>query len=272
MAKRTVSFKDYKEPDFEEYTGEDPPPNRWFTADAKRGWYDEEKDQIVVIFEISEGDFKGWGKGWYGPLDGEQKWKSQVLVKALQGGVKKDLTLDWDNEKAVETWLRTKAKPVKIKTRLWNDTISIGRLAPLMEAVGAPGKAAPAPAPEPEEVEDDEAIEDYTDDELSDMEIGDLEEILTEEFEAELPKKMRNAAAYKKKVIDAILEAQAESDEEEPEDEAEEDEEFEDGFEDEEEEEEEPEPEPAPRARRSRAAKAAPAPAKAAPAARRRRG
>jgi len=273
VAKRTVSFGDYKEPEYEEYTGEDPPANRWFNAACTRARWDAESESIVFIFEISEGDFKGWGKSWYAPVEGDRKWKAQEAIRALQGGITKDLTLDWENERAVELWLK-KAKPVRIRTREWNDNIQVGKVRPLLESVGGGSKPS-TPAPDP--VEDDEApVEDYTAEELSEMSVEDLEEVLTEEFEfseEDLPEKGKGrgaAAKYKKDLIEAVLAEQEEGDDED----GDEDGEFEDGFEQEdgaeEEPEPEPEPEPAPRARRSRATKAAPA--KAALATRRRRG
>lgn len=279
MAKRVIDFSSYEEPTWEEYTGDDPLPNKWFNAKATRIKYLEEDDQLQVIFEVSDGDFKGWGRGWYAPLDPEnsQYWKTQALFKALQGGATKNVTIDPENEKSLEAFL-AKAKPVKIKTREYNDKITLGRLAPMLEAVPAAKATGAKAALEPEPVPDDEVEGDYTEEELGELSVEDLEEIISEEFEADLPKKLRNAAAYKKKLVETILELQNEdTDEDEDDDEADEaDEEFEDGFdEDDEEEEDEPEPEPAPKARRSRATKAAPAkaaPAKATTTTRRRRG
>lgn len=282
MAKRTVSFSDYEEPTWEEYTGEDPPPNKWFNAKATRLRYDKEEDQLVCIFEITDGDYAGWGRGWYAPFEGEQKWKIHVLMKALQGGATKDVTLDWENEKAVAAWL-AKAKPVKIKTREYNDRISLNRLAPMLEAVPT-GKAAPkaeAELPGDTDAGDDEAVDDdYTAEELAEMEVGDLEEILVEEFDLpkdddDFPKKSRRdrtGAKYKEDLIEAIL-AEQEADDDEDGDAEGEGDQFEDGFDQDAEPEPEPEPEPAPRTRRSRGAAAAtPPPAKATTSTRRRRG
>lgn len=270
MAKRIIDFGDYEEPTWEEYTGEDPPPNKWFNAQATRLKYDKEEDQLVCIFEITDGDYKGWGRGWYAPFEGEQRWKLHVLFKALTGATK-NVSLDVDNEKALAAFL-AKAKPVKIKTREYNDRISLNRLAPMLEAVPATGKgttkAAEAELPGDTDA-GDEPMDDYTEEELAEMEVGDLEEILVEEFElpkddADFPKKSRrdrSGAAYKKALVDAILaEQEADEDGEDSDDAADgEDSDFEDGFD--QDPEPEPEPEPAPRTRRSRAAKAEPAPA-----------
>lgn len=280
MAKRTISFNDYEEPTWEEYTGEDPPPNKWFNAKLTKVSYKEEDDQLQFILEITDGDYAGWGRGWYAPFDGELKWKMHQVLKALQGGKTTDVSVDWENDKAVAAWI-AKQRPVKIKTREYNDRISINKVAPLLEAVpttGASKTAAKKEAELPGDVDagdTDEAIEDYSEEELSEMEIAELEEILVEEFEVpkddeDFPKKSardRSGAKYKKALVDLILEVQSEGDDEEG------GEDFQDGFEegDDPEPEPEPEPEPAPRARRSRAAAAKPAPAKAAATTTRRR-
>lgn len=276
MAKRVISFSDYQEPTWEEYTGEDPPANKWFNAELKKVIFLKDDDQLQFIFEITEGDFAGWGKSIYAPFEGERKFAMHQTIKAIQGGKMADVALDWENEKAVAAWV-AKAKPVKLKTREYNNNILIAKVAPLLELATSPAKSAGAPkaelSPDPEVVADDEPIEDYSEEELAEMEVADLEEILSEEFE--LPKDDEDfpakgsgrgaAAKYKKALVEAILAEQENGDDEdedgEDEEGSEEDEEFEDGFEADEEE-EEPEPEPAPRTRRSRAAK--PAPAKAA--------
>lgn len=286
MAKRTISFSDYEEPTWEEYTGPEPPANQWFTAQCTRVKYLEEDDQLMFVFEITEGDYKGWGKGWYAPFEGDLKWKMHQVLKALQGGATKDVTVDWENEKAVAAWLK-KQHSVRIKTREYNDRISINKVSPLLEVVPAAPKAV-----EPQVEDSDEengGEEDYTEAELAELSVEDLEEILAEEFEVpedempEKPARDRTGAKYKKVLIEAILEEQDGGDEDdegddEPGNPDGGDEEFDDGFEeDDDQPEPEPEPEPAPtRRRRGAAAAAAPAkkaaPAKAAPAARRRRG
>jgi hypothetical protein len=284
MTKRTMSFADYEEPTWEEYTGEDPPVGKWFNATVTKGRYDAEGDQMVFICEINDGDYKGWGRGWYAPFEGERKFKFHTIVKALQKGATKDVTLDWENEKAVAAWL-AKMAPIKIKIGEYNDRINIQRVAPMLEAVPtgkAAAKASAIPA-EPEPEADDEPVDDYTAEELGEMEASDLEEILVEEFELakddeDFPKKSRRdrtGAKYKADLIEAIL-AEQEGDEGEDDDVVdaeivEDADDFEDGFEG-----DDTEPEPAPTARRSRGTKAAPAkaapPAKAAASTRRRRG
>jgi len=287
VAKRTVSFSDYKEPTWEEYTGEDPPPNKWFTGRVNRARYDKDDDQVVFIVEITEGDYKGWGRGWYAPFEGNLKWKMHEILRALQGGKTTDVSLDWENDTAVANFLK-KCKAIRFRTEEYNDRISIRKVSPLLTAVPG-GTDAPKVAPEPElDDPEDGGDEPYTEEELSDMGVGELEEILVEEFEVpkgDLPAKPRRdpkGEKYKAALIEEILAEQegdegsedGEADEEEPEGEGDE---FDTGFDEDEADDEEgepepePEPEPAPRARRSRAAKAAPAPAKAASTTTRRR-
>lgn len=299
MAKRTVTFDDYKEPTWEQYTGEEPPANRWFTAVVKRASYDKEEDQMVFIAEISEGDFKGWGRGWYAPFDGNLKWKMHEIIRALTGKTA-SVSLDWENETAVANWLK-KAKPFRLRTEDYNDKIKIKTVAPLLAAVPGTGTAAPAPGPapdaEPEAAE--EPLEDYTEEELNAIEtVEELEQILTDEFDfadEDLPELPARAAArdkdgskYRALLIETILaeqegdpESDADGDTDGDVDAAEGD--FDDGFADDADDngteaDPEPDPEPAKPARRTRATKAAPAkaaPAKAAAApatTRRRRG
>jgi hypothetical protein len=283
MAKRTISFENYEEPGWEEYTGEDPPVGKWFVGKAARAKYLEEDDQVQIIFEITEGDYAGWGRSLYLPLDESDSvyWKTQSTIKALQGGVAKAVTVDFENQKSLDLWL-SKMKPVKMKIGEYKERIRLEKVAPMLEAVPTGKKATGAKlaeAEEPDEVDEGD-IEDYTEEELGEMEVSELEEILEKEFDLpkddeDFPEKGagRGAAAkYKKALIEAIL-AEQEGDEGDEEDDEEGDD-FEDGFE--EDPEPEPEPEPAKPARRSRAAKAAPAkaapPAKAAASTRRRRG
>jgi len=263
VAKRTVDYSDYTPPQYEEYTGEAPPPNQWFTGEVVRAAYLEEDDQVRFIIElVDHPDYAGWGKGWYAPFEGNQKWKMQEILRAMQGGQEKPVTLDWEVEAQVKAFLK-KCKRIRFQTELYNDDIKIKKVRPLLEATGAkPAAKATAPAPTPQAVEtDDEPLEDYTEAELAEMSIDDLKEILAEEFEVDVPAKGRREKedAYKEKLVDAILDAQEEGGEDQAEEAAEDgDADFDDGFTEDPEPEPEPEPEPdptpAPRARRGRAA------------------
>ncbi len=289
MAKRTLDFSDYKEPDFEEYTGEDPPAGKWFLGTVKSGKYLEEDDQVMFVIEIPDGDYKGWGRAIYCPFEGERKFIFQELVKALQNGKTTPVSIDWENDTAINRWLKGKPN-IKFQTREYNEKIRIGKTRANLEAMPSGAKAsasAPAPAPAPaQEPADDEVVELYTEDELQGMDTEELEEILTDEFEVpedELPVKPRRdpkGEKYKAALVEEIL-AEQEADEDgdggTEDGDGPADGEFDDGFEEagpdaRAEEEPDSEPEPAPRARRGRAAKAAPAPApEPAPAARTRR-
>lgn len=287
MAKRTVDFSDYQEQTWEEYTGEEPPANRWFTGVVKKGVYRKDDDQMMFIVEIADetSPYNGWGKGVFCDFAGERKFIIQELLKALQGGKTKPVSLDWENEAQVNAWL-AKQRPIKFKTREYNGDIKIGKTRALLEAVPN-GVNAPAPAPgvaapaEPEADGDD--VEDYTEEELADMEAAELVEILVKEFEVpeeDLPKEPAKPRrdpdgskykalleTYQDDLIDAILaeqdpEGEGEGDGDTPDDDPEgDDPEFQDGFDDGEaaDPEPDPEPEPAKPARRSRATKAAPA-------------
>jgi hypothetical protein len=267
MAKRTVDFSDYQEPTYEEYTGEDPPANAWFTGKVVRGNYLEEDDQVRFIVEIVDHpDFAGWGRGWYAPFEGNMKWKMQEIVRAIQGGKQTPVTIDWENDTAIANWLK-KAKPIKFQTEKYNDAIKIKKVRPLLDVAG--GKAAgPKPAPEPELSSSEDDPEPYTREELEDMSAGLLLDILQEEFEVpddEVPTKGRRMKeeTYLDLLVDAVLAEQETVNDPEAADG--DDDEFDDGFEQDPEPEPEPEPEPAPRARRA-AKKAAPAKAAAEPA------
>lgn len=268
MAKRTISFSDYEAPTWEEYTGEDPPAGKWFQAALTKVKFLKEDDQLQFIFEITDGDYAGWGRSIYAPFEGERKFAMHQTLKALQGGATKDVTVDWENDKLVAAWV-ARQKPVKIKTREYNGNILIAKAAPLLEGLpgtkGTPKAEAELPG-DTDAGDDAEAIDDYTAEELGEMEVAELEEILAEEFELakdddDFPKKSkrdRTGAKYKADLIEAILDEQ-EGEDSDGEDPSEAEDDFQDGFE--EDPEPEPEPEPAPRTRRSRAAKAEPAPA-----------
>jgi hypothetical protein len=279
MAKRTVSFGDYTPPSYEEYTGDPPPANQWFTGKVVRATYLEEDDQVRFIIEIEDGDYAGWGKGWYAPFEGTLKWKMQEILRAIQG-LEKDVTLDWASEAQVAAFLK-KGKSIKFLTEEYGGDIKIKKVRPMLAGVPT-GKAAPAPSPQ-DALTDDEPVEDYTEEELLALSTDELEEILVTEFDVpddDLPAKPRRdpkGDKYKAALVEEILAEQEGGDEDSPEtdgtavdpDPAEEDGEFEDGFDQDPEPEPEPEPAPARRARKAAPAKAAPA--KAAATTRRRR-
>lgn len=274
MAKRTIGFENYKDREFDEYTGEDPRPGTWLNATCNRAKYLPEDDQVVFYCTVVDHpDYTGWTRGVYAPMESDDNmfWKTQDMIIALTGK-KAAVSIDWENDAAVATFLK-RTKKFKIKVGEYNDRVNIRSTRPLLESVGATTKAstqtakptAVEAAPEPDT---EEELEDYTEEELLAMSPEELEEILTDEFEVpeeELPeltarqaKLDKDGSKLKKLLVDAVLEAQVEGDEDEGEDPSDgDDPEFSDGFE--EDPEPEPEPEPAKPARRSRAKAAAPA-------------
>jgi hypothetical protein len=247
---------------------------------------------MMFVIEITDEDspFKGWGRGWYADFEGDLKWKMHEIIRAIQGGKTTDVTVDWENDKAVETWLK-KAKPIKFQTQLYNDKITIRTVRPLLEVAGVPATKAAATAvskaaPEPVQEDEDGNVEDYTEEELTALTNDELVEILKEEFDVpeddeDWPKKGRRdrtGSVYHKDLVDFVLDVQDDGEDgDEPEGEEGEPE-FDDGFVEDATDEPEPDPEPEPpaRTRRTRGAAKAAAPAAApakaaAPATRRRR-
>jgi hypothetical protein len=284
VAKVTIGFDDYEGQQYDEYQGDDPAPGKWFDAEVVRAkWDDNDGDPQIVFYTqiVDHPDFAGWTRGWYADIEGDRKWKSQEMLRALQGGAEKAVTLDWENERAVENFLK-KASRIRIMTGEYNDRINIRKVRPLLNnAVGAKKAskaAAPAPAPEPE---DDSNLEPYTEAELMAIEdIGELEEILEKEFEVKdedfpaQPRRDPDGSKYKKALVEAILEEQDGDDNQDAVEDAAEAGDDGDGFDDGFDDGAEPEaaPEPPARTRRGAAKKAAPAAkAAAAPAARTRR-
>lgn len=284
MSKVTIGFDDYEAPQYQEYDGDDPKPG-WYTLELQRvGFTDADETDIRWIFVIADGGpYDGWAGFWFGNMD-TTKWKNQDAARAIQGGAEKALTLDFADEKACAALVK-RAKRVRGNIRpntnpqTGETRMSLRKVRPLLEEAGKSANAAKgaAPADDLDDTSaDDEEPEDYTREELSDMDLKTIKEILKDEFEfkvAELrPIKTQQQA------IDAVIEAQG-GDPEEEEGDAEEDSDAEDGdFDDDfddadadddaegdDDPEPEPEPEPEPAPRRRRAAPAA-TPAKTAPA------
>ena len=293
MGKTTIDFNDYEAPKYQEYDGDDPKPG-WYTLELQRVSQEEEDGDIRWIFVIADGGpYDGWAGFWYGNMD-NTKWKNQDAVRAIQGGAEKAISIDFTSEVACAALVK-KAKRVRGNIRpntnpnTGETRLSLRKVRPLLEEAGKSAnavKGAAAADDLEDTATDDEEPEDYTREELADMDVKALKAILKDEFEfkvAELrPIKTQQAA------IDAIIEAQGGDPEDEDADEADDadedgtdDGDFDDDFDDadgdddqddddaDDEPEPEPEPEPAPRRRRAAPAKAAPAkaaPAKAAPA------
>lgn len=125
MGKWDVGFDDYEEREGG-YAGETP----------KRGTYDgvlvalaehtsgEGNEGLEWIFEITDGEYKGW-RGWtYSNMD-STKWRTQDIVFAISGGKKEGLKLDPAEEKKDGPKSKTvkKAMPVRLHlvTEMYDD-------------------------------------------------------------------------------------------------------------------------------------------------------
>lgn len=231
-----IDFEGY-EPPRADYMGEDPRPGvyRFALRGVSRHTSDNSgNDSIRWIFICEDEPYAGWAAFVYTGLpDSDNFFRTQHIVRALQGGNTKKVQLNLDDP---EKFLAAcKVVLGRVKGEEYNGEIR-GKLTTVAPDDGSVKSTAP-------DYEDDEDLED--EDEYED----DIDDDADEEVDDE---------------DDDDAEDDEEEDDEDDEDEDAEDEDDEED--DEEEEEDEPEPEPAPR--RRRASKAAPAKAatKAAPA------
>jgi hypothetical protein len=238
-----VDFDDYEE-GYEVYDG-DAPPTGFHTFELVS--YDQHTSQagnegLKWVFRLTEEPWEGWTRTVYSNLDPQStKWKTQEIVKAIQGGKEAALKLGFSD--AAKAALLKKAKPVRARVQWRKDSdredendLEIGRIIVLDEAkMAARRKAAGV---DEEEVPWDEGDDEPDDD--ADAEFEDAEEF---EDDAE----------------DAEDEDEEDEAEDEEDDDSEEDEDYDEDDEegDEEDEEDEPEEEPAPPARRKATTKAA---------------
>lgn len=122
MGKWDVGFEDYEEREGG-YTGPVP----------KRGTYDgalvalaehtsgEGNEGLEWVFEITEGEYKGW-RGWtYSNMD-TTKWRTQDIVFAISGGSKEGLKLDPAEEKKNGSKSKTVKKAQPVRLHLVNET------------------------------------------------------------------------------------------------------------------------------------------------------
>lgn len=273
-SKTIISFDDYNPPTYDEYDGDDPKPG-WYDFDLqKMSWASEDQDSIRWIFVIAEGPFAGWAGFIYGNFD-STKWKNQEVARAIQGGKETPLSVDLDNDKSIALVIK-KAQRVRGKVELFTNKetgdqrLQLRKVRPLDGGSVKGNKVAEVDADVEPEVD---VIEDYTEAELTDMDLKELKAILKDEFGFQA-KELREIKTSKA-AIKAILEEQEADEEGEDATEEDEDEEaadggtddatdeddFDDDFDDSQEEEAEPEPEPA-RRRRGTAPAAKEAPAK----------
>lgn len=113
MGKWDVDFDDYEERDGSSYDGDPPKPGIY---DAKLVEFDEHDGSadtsMKFIFEITEEPYEGW-RGWVYSDLANAKWKTQMIVKAIQGGDQKKMRLDPANKATIVK----KAKPVRVRVR-----------------------------------------------------------------------------------------------------------------------------------------------------------
>lgn len=118
MGKYDVDFDDYEEKEGG-YDGPVPKRGTYPAVLVSCKEHTSSDTAIEWIFEITEGDYKGW-RGWlYSDME-NAKWKTQQIVKALQGGDEKKMTIDPVENSGDGTKSKTvkKANPVKIRTRI----------------------------------------------------------------------------------------------------------------------------------------------------------
>ena len=96
----------------------------------KRGTYDAvlvslnehttSSDSLVWQFDITEGDYKGW-RGWVYTNMSSAKWKTQQIVKAIQGGKEEKIVLDPIPSDGDGTESKTVKQAVPVRVRVINE-------------------------------------------------------------------------------------------------------------------------------------------------------
>lgn len=112
MSKHEIDFDDYEEKGGG-YTGKTPKNGVYDAKVSTLEWRDSKEDWAWT-FDITDGPFTGW-RGWVYTNETTSRWKLQQVLKAIQGGDEKAMTLD-DSEKGCAATVR-KAGPVRIQLR-----------------------------------------------------------------------------------------------------------------------------------------------------------
>lgn len=121
MGKWDVDFDDYEEKEGSGYDG-DVPKKGIYTADlVKFAEHTTSDDALVWIFEISEGDYKGW-RGWVYSNMSTAKWKTQQIAKAIQGGAEKPIKLDPMEKESEGEKSKTVKKAKKVRIRVTTES------------------------------------------------------------------------------------------------------------------------------------------------------
>jgi hypothetical protein len=123
MGKYDVDFDDYEEKEGSGYDGEVPKKGT-YTAELvsfAEHQSSEGNDGLEWIFEITEGDYKGW-RGWvYSNMD-SAKWKTQQIVKAINGGKEAKTSLKPAEAKKDGPDSKTVKTAKKVRIRLGRET------------------------------------------------------------------------------------------------------------------------------------------------------
>jgi hypothetical protein len=146
MGKWDVDFDEYEEKSGSGYEGEVPKKGT-YTADlVKLAEHTSSDDALVWVFEITEGDYKGW-RGWVYSNMSTAKWKTQQIVKAISGGQEKPLKLEPAEKEAEGEKSKTVKKAKSVRIRLTTETYEdekrakIRTVMPLEKSGGSAGES-----------------------------------------------------------------------------------------------------------------------------------
>lgn len=142
MGKYDVDFDDYEEKSGG-YDGPTPPKGNYdgVLVSLREHTSGAGNETLEWIFEITEGDFKGW-RGWYYSDMGNSKWKTQQITKAIQGGEEKKMSLDPVSEGGDGTTSKTVKKANPVRLRLINETYEEERRAKIRAVMPSEAGAA----------------------------------------------------------------------------------------------------------------------------------
>jgi hypothetical protein len=115
--KHEVDFDDYEEKEGSGYDGDQPLKGTFdgTLISLKEHTSGEGNEGYEWVFEITEEPFAGW-RGWvYSNMD-SSKWKTQQIVKAIQGGSETKMVLDPTDE-GTDSKTVKKAKAVRLRMR-----------------------------------------------------------------------------------------------------------------------------------------------------------
>lgn len=131
----------------------------------KRGTYDAElvelnehttsDDSLVWKFDITEGDFKGW-RGWVYTNMSTAKWKTQQIVKAIQGGNEDKIVLDPIPSDGDGTASKTVKYAVPVRVRVINEKFEDETRAKIRTVMPSDGGSKKAAKKKKQKKKDDE--------------------------------------------------------------------------------------------------------------------